>query len=204
MIKRIPFDQDTDYVMTELKILRYCNHPRIIKFFDFFYTNSNFNFIMEHACNGSVRDYISNFQRNNWKMPQEDLVGMFLDMAFGLKYLHAHNIIHRDLKPENCLLVEDYRVKIGKKKSLRLSVQFYHHFNILLADFGISKIVENSSVANHQTIIGTLCYMSPEVFLHQPYDSSCDIWGLGLIFYELAMMKYPFTRAVCNKNTNCA
>lgn len=38
--------------------------------------------------------------------------------------------------------------------------------------------------------------MSPEVFLHQPYDRSCDIWGLGLIFYEIAMMKYPFTRNV--------
>lgn len=35
--------------------------------------------------------------------------------------------------------------------------------------------------------------MSPEVFLHQPYDFSCDIWGLGLIFYELAMMKYALT-----------
>jgi serine/threonine protein kinase len=35
--------------------------------------------------------------------------------------------------------------------------------------------------------------MSPEVFLQQPYDSSADIWSLGLIFYEIAMMKYAFT-----------
>lgn len=36
--------------------------------------------------------------------------------------------------------------------------------------------------------------MSPEVYLHQPYDSSCDIWALGIIFYEMAMMKYPFSK----------
>lgn len=69
------------------------------------------------------------------------------------------------------------------------------NFLLILADFGISKVTEDSS-RHRQTVIGTLCYMSPEVFLHQPYDNSCDIWGLGLMFYELAMLKYAFTPAV--------
>lgn len=63
------------------------------------------------------------------------------------------------------------------------------------ADFNVSKIVDDNSNPHNHTSIGTLCYMSPEVYLHQPYDSSCDMWALGIIFYELAMMKYPFTRA---------
>lgn len=100
--------------MSELKILRMCNHPRIIKFVDFFHTNNNFNFIMEYASNGSLRNFINRYQTNHWKLSQQDLINMFLDMAFGIKYLHSHNIIHRDLKPENVLLVEDYRLKIGK------------------------------------------------------------------------------------------
>lgn len=70
---------------------------------------------MEHASNGSLRDFIANYQKNHWKLSMDDLIIMFLDMAFGIKYLHAHNIIHRDLKPENVLLVENYRLKIGKK-----------------------------------------------------------------------------------------
>ena len=119
VIKRIPCGglngKFYEYVMSELKILRFCNHPRIIKFHDFVLSNQYFNFIMEHATNGSLRDFISNYQRNRWKLSENDLIIMFLDIAFGIKYLHTHNIIHRDLKPENVLLVDDFRCKICKK-----------------------------------------------------------------------------------------
>lgn len=118
VIKRVPCEgiegKRYEYVMSELKILRYCNHPRIITFFDFIHSKNNFNFIMEHATHGSLREFITSYQRNHWRLSQNDLIIMFLDMAFGIKYLHNHNIIHRDLKPENVLLVDDLRCKIGK------------------------------------------------------------------------------------------
>lgn len=69
---------------------------------------------MEYACNGSLRGFINQYQNNRWRLSQVDLISMFLDIAFGLKYLHTHNIIHRDMKPENMLMVEDYRIKIGE------------------------------------------------------------------------------------------
>lgn len=79
------------------------------------------------------------------------------------------------MKPENILVDENYRLK--------------------LADFGISKVVGDVN-PQYQTSIGTLSYMSPEVYMHQPYDMSCDVWALGLILYELAFMKYFLTREV--------
>lgn len=48
----------------------------------------------------------------------------------------------------------------------------------------------------NQTCIGTLGYMAPEVYLHQPYSTSCDIWALGIILYEMVMLSYPFSNAV--------
>jgi serine/threonine protein kinase len=48
----------------------------------------------------------------------------------------------------------------------------------------------------YHTAIGTLTYMAPEVYLCQPYDQSCDVWALGIVFYELATLNYPFTPAV--------
>ena len=48
----------------------------------------------------------------------------------------------------------------------------------------------------NQTCVGTIRYMAPEVYLHKPYTISCDIWALGIILYEMAMLSYPFTNAV--------
>lgn len=38
--------------------------------------------------------------------------------------------------------------------------------------------------------------MAPEVYLHQPYDKSVDVWALGIIFFEMAMLIYPFSQSV--------
>lgn len=113
VIKRIPFQRSTNYVNSELQILRICNHPRIIKFIDFFHSINNYNFILEYASNGSLRNFIANYQKNNFKVAEDDLYLMLLDMAFGIKYLHKHKIIHRDLKPENVLVDENWRLKLG-------------------------------------------------------------------------------------------
>lgn len=92
-----------------------------------------------------------------------------------VKYLHSKGIIHRDLKPENLLLDENHRLKI--------------------ADFGIAKLI-CSNIPDFHTAVGTTLYMAPEVYLHLPYDKTVDTWGLGMIFYEMAMMKYAFSQAV--------
>lgn len=96
-----------------------------------------------------------------------------------VKYLHSKGIIHRDLKPENCLLDKNHRIKI--------------------ADFGIAKLVPIDVALNH-TAVGTLSYMAPEVYLHQPYDRTVDTWALGLLFYELATLNYALTTIVSSFN----
>lgn len=98
-----------------------------------------------------------------------------MDIVSGVKYLHSKGIIHRDLKPENILADENSRLK--------------------LADFGISKLMPHDE-ADFQTSVGTVTYMAPEVYLHQPYDKSVDVWALGIIFFEMAMLNYPFSQSV--------
>jgi NIMA (never in mitosis gene a)-related kinase len=150
-------------------------HPRILKLLDFYPSSNAYNFVTEYATNGSLRDLILRHQSGNVKFGCRDLIESFGDIAHGVKYLHKKNIIHRDLKPENILIDGNWRMK--------------------LCDFGISKMVENAN-PQHQTSIGTLAYMSPEVYMHRPYDTSCDIWALGLILYEMAFSKYMLNRDV--------
>ena len=84
---------------------------------------------------------------------------------------HAQNVVHRDIKPENLLLTSDEQ--------------------LLLADFGWSS----HNVTHHnrrETLCGTLDYLSPEMVQGTPYDTSVDIWAIGVTLYEFLCGKPPF------------
>ena len=59
-----------------------------------------------------------------------------------------------------------------------------------LGDFGISRELKQDAMA--QTACGTPYFMPPEVCLGKPYDSKADVWAIGVIIYELIMLKKPF------------
>ena len=85
--------------------------------------------------------------------------------------MHSKNIIHRDIKPEN-LLNQDGHIK--------------------LADFGWSVHTPSD---RRKTICGTLDYLPPEMVndsQRQNYDSTVDIWGLGILSYEFVVGRPPF------------
>lgn len=93
---------------------------------------------------------------------------VFHDILKGLKILHAHNILHRDLKPGNIFFVD------GVAK---------------LGDMNISKVMESSFAT---TQAGTPYYTSPEIWNGEYYGNKCDIWSLGCLIYEIAMLRPPF------------
>lgn len=86
-------------------------------------------------------------------------------------HVHKENILHRDLKTQNILL--------NKKRKV-----------VKIGDFGISKILSSKSKAN--TVIGSPCYISPELCEGKPYNQKSDIWALGCVLYELATLKRAF------------
>ena len=95
-----------------------------------------------------------------------------------LAHLHAHRIIHRDVKPGNIFLVErpdaDGLVMDAK-----------------LGDFGISRLLSDETLMA-KTAVGTPYYMSPELVAGKGYDGRADVWSLGVIAYELCVLKRPF------------
>ena len=88
-----------------------------------------------------------------------------------MKHMHEKRIMHRDLKPANIFLTLDGTVKVG--------------------DLGLSRELSEHTVQAHSKV-GTPLYMSPEVLRGDGYDFKSDIWSLGCILYELAMLKSPF------------
>lgn len=86
-------------------------------------------------------------------------------------YLAEKNIAHRDIKPANILITDDFEVK--------------------LADLGFAKAVHQEE-DYLKSYAGTPLIMAPEIFENGKYTNKCDIWSLGIVFYQLLYGIVPF------------
>jgi serine/threonine protein kinase len=88
-----------------------------------------------------------------------------------LAYLHERGIVHRDIKPENVLFVGD---------------------TVKLADFGSANFQDK---VRRETVCGTPEYLAPEMVLKKGHDHKADVWGFGVLFFELLEGQTPFVVA---------
>ena len=105
----------------------------------------------------------------------------FTMILYGVDFLHSLGIIHRDLKLAN--------IFINREEN---GIQV-----IQVADFGISKIEQQTKAANITSTMGhftTPAYKAPELFKDPKYvpTAKVDIWAAGIILYELLTSKHPF------------
>ncbi len=99
-----------------------------------------------------------------------------LRIAQALASAHDRGIVHRDLKPENVI-----RTPGGDLKIL---------------DFGLARVREASADPTYATggrVVGTPAYMSPEQIRGEPVDARSDLFALGVMIYELATGRHPFS-----------
>lgn len=96
-----------------------------------------------------------------------------------LGVLHRSGIFHRDLKPSNILTIEGD-----------------NGIEVWLADFGLSTILDHGKQDVSNSRWGALAYMPPELMIdpHIPINPACDLYSLGLVFYELCCGKLPYDR----------
>jgi eukaryotic-like serine/threonine-protein kinase len=113
-----------------------------------------------------------------------------IQIADGLQAAHMLGIFHRDLKPQNVMLTDGGLVKILDFGLARRLAHEDMHFDP--AKPGLAKDV--SLAATYTARGGTIRYMAPEQFVTGHSSVRSDVWALGVILYELASGRHPFTR----------
>ncbi|TPX35666.1 hypothetical protein SmJEL517_g01929 [Synchytrium microbalum] len=160
-------------ILQEVSILKRLSHPHIVKFVDVEWDTQHILILTEYCDLGNLQEYLN--RKRNKRLPESDAKVLFRQLVAGLHFLWTNGLVHRDLKPANLLLS-------GSPASPTLKI----------ADFGISQF-EDASNGVMTDKIGTL-YMAPEVFTGI-YDSRCDLWSIGCIYYEMLSGTPPFGHA---------
>jgi serine/threonine-protein kinase len=122
---------------------------------------------MELVEGGSLKALIDRGER----LPVPETVRLMDQVLGALAFSHQRGVVHRDIKPANIMLTQDGQVKI--------------------ADFGIARL-ENSSMTQIGTLMGTPSYMAPEQFRGETVDLRADIWAAGVVLYQLLTGEKPF------------
>jgi serine/threonine protein kinase len=142
-------------------------HPNIVSVYDFGETGDVAFIVMEFVDGPTLKALLDKQER--FALPA--IQRIMDDLLAGLRFSHERGIVHRDIKPANVMLTSEGQAKI--------------------ADFGIARI-ENSSMTQVGTVLGTPSYMSPEQFMGQVVDARTDIYSAGVLLYQLLTGDRPF------------
>ena|GEM_PF-1005047 len=174
---RRPSDTDAEGLEAQARFRREAQaagrlaHANIVSVYDYGESAEAAWIVMELVEGGSLKARLDRHER----FPLPEIVRLMEQVCAALAYSHQRGVVHRDIKPANIMLTADGTVKI--------------------ADFGIARI-ENSSMTQVGTLIGTPPYMAPEQFRGEPVDSRVDIWAAAVVLYQLLTGEKPFDGGV--------
>ena len=203
-IKRIERNNLTEHgiknIRRELEILHKMNHQNIISLKNFRKSTNHFYIILEYCNGGDLYTYTKKYIKVN-KHPLNELYiqNIIKQIAPAIEYMHSKNIIHRDIKLENILINFDNYPNLPENGNLPPELKFEDKslnklFTIKIADLGYSKDLIKDNEAS--TILGNPINMAPDIIDKEKgkktYNTSTDLWSLGVITYELLTGSPPF------------
>ena len=146
------------------------SHPNIVPVFDWGEDDGSYFIVMEFIDGRPLSAVL----RDPPPRPPAQIATIGAGVAAALAFAHRHGVIHRDVKPGNVLMTPDGGVKV--------------------TDFGIARAVNTEeSLTQTGAVMGTAAYFSPEQAEGKGVDSRSDIYSLGVVLYEMAVGKPPFT-----------
>ncbi|MEV3970967.1 serine/threonine-protein kinase [Streptomyces sp. NPDC050698] len=166
---------DPDIVMRFLRersVLLRLTHPNIVRVRDLVVEGELLALVMDLVEGPDLHRYL----RENGPFTPVAAALLTAQIADALAASHADGVVHRDLKPANVLLQ-----------------QYDGRMHPLLTDFGIARLADSPGLTRTQEFVGTPAYVAPESAEGRPQTSAVDIYGAGILLYELVTGRPPFS-----------
>lgn len=159
----------------EAKIMLKSSHPNVVQLYKIAVQPNKIGLVMEFMPLGSLKEAMS---KGSIAFTWESKWNIAYDLATVISFFHKKNIVHRDIKPDNLLLYQNAGEIHAK-----------------LADFGLSKIKQNTNVSVTMGGQGTYKYMAPEMVLEDRHYSEklADVYAIGMTFVSLVIEAEPYS-----------
>lgn len=156
-----------EHFQREAEVIASLEHPCVVPIFDFGWHNDQPYIVMRYMNGGTFQERI-----RDDKLRLTNLARIIGRIAEGLDVAHNKGIIHRDVKPSNILFDDANKA--------------------FLSDFGLAKMLHQSSGTSGAYLIGTPAYMSPEQIQNYPLDGRSDVYGLGIVLFKALTKRLPY------------
>src|SRR5215207_6877959 len=153
----------------EAKSAAALSSPYIVPIFDRGETDDGTYYItMEYLPGGTLKERIT----ATGALRPQAAMEVALQVAKALNTAHVRGVVHRDIKPRNILLADSDHVKV--------------------ADFGIARAADATTISHTGDILGSAKYMSPEQAAGDQVGPASDLYSMGVVLYEMLTGRVPF------------
>ena len=170
-VLRPEFNEDSEFIsrfQREAEAASKMTHHNIVNLLDVGMDGENRYLVMEYVQGKTLKEVIQ--ERGKLSAPLACQISIRILSA--LEHAHRNGIIHRDIKPQNILVHADGHIKV--------------------ADFGIARIANSSTLTKGDNVMGSVHYFSPEQARGEGANATSDIYSTGIVLYEMLTGRVPY------------
>lgn len=170
-VLRPEFNEDSEFIsrfQREAEAASKMTHHNIVNLLDVGMDGENRYLVMEYVQGKTLKEVIQ--ERGKLSAPLACQITIRILSA--LEHAHRNGIVHRDIKPQNILVHADGHIKV--------------------ADFGIARIANSSTLTKGDNVMGSVHYFSPEQARGESANATSDIYSTGIVLYEMLTGKVPY------------
>ncbi len=169
---REDFSQDPAFrerFRQEAKAAANLSHPNIVTIHDFGFDDQQIFIVMEYIPGTDLKTILE----SRGKLNVDEALRLIIQACAGVGYAHRAGLIHCDVKPHNMIVTPDQRLKV--------------------TDFGIARALASIHAQEVNNVVwGSPQYFSPEQASGRPPSPASDVYGLGVVLYEMLTGQLPF------------
>ncbi len=144
------------------------SHPNIVEVYDVGEEDGSHYIVMEYIDGKTLKQLL----KKRESLTLTEVLDIMTQLTDGIAHAHESYIIHRDIKPQNIMIEDDGRIKI--------------------TDFGIAMALNATQLTQTNSVMGSVHYLAPEQASGKSSTIKSDIYGMGILMYELITGNVPF------------